>query len=167
VSLGTISVSKYGRTLVPSGGVDNPTTGHGIAEITYQTIFNRYALSRHDIEKLILVLTYYIGKNIDVLLKSMGSNDTTVYEAPTISDQLLTNTSVATLRGKNFLDQNKYDVKIFNIRAPYNDDALDSNIIFLNDGEIGCSGNFYIQSSNIIFQGPKVVNEMRVVQWQV
>lgn len=167
ISLGNVTVTNYGRDLIASEGIDNPTSGFGIAEITYQTIFNRYELSRHDIEKLILILTYYTGNNIDVLLKSMGVNDSSIYEAPTISDQYLTNDSVAVLRGKNFLDQHKYDQKIFNIRAPYDNSALDGNIIFLNDAEIGCSGNFYIQSSSITFRGPKVLNEMRVVQWQV
>lgn len=166
-SLGSLTVTKYGRNLVASGGVSNPTSGYGVAEVTYQTVYNRYTLSRHDISRLILILTYYTGNNIDILLKSMGSGDSEVYEAPTIADPLLTNESVAVLRGRNFIDASKYDMKIFNIRAPYDDDAIDGNIVFLTDGEIGCSGNFYIQSSHIIFRGPKVVNEMRVVQWQV
>ena len=166
-SLGDISVTKYGRELIAEDGADNYTSGYGIAEITYQTTYNRYMLYDHDISALILILTYYTGNNIDVLIRSMGSNDTTGYEAPTISDLLLTNDSVAVLRGLNFLDEHKYDRKIFGIRAPYNDSALDGKTIFLNDGEIGCSGNFYIASSSIIFRGPKVLNEMRVVQWQV
>lgn len=165
--LGSVSVAKYGRELVSSEGIDNYTSGYGIAEVTYYTIYNRYALSDHDISALILILTYYMGNNIDVLLKSMGSGDTSEYQAPTISDPLLTDESVAVLRGRNFLDQHKYDKKIFGIRTPYDDDALDGNIVFLNDGEIGCSGNFYVVGSRITFNGPKVLNEMRVVQWQV
>lgn len=164
-NLGEVAFSTYTKDLVVDS--EGATRGYGIAEITYQTQYRVYTIKEHNIEKLIFLISHQLGNNVDVIIKSVGVNDTTFYEAPTISDPLLTDKNVAVIRGRNWLDEHKYDKKIFSIRTPYRDAMLDGNLVFLNDGEIGCSGNFYINTVSIIFDGPKIVNEIGVTQWQV
>jgi hypothetical protein len=164
--LGSVTLlNKYSKEL--SITVGEATLGFGLAEITYQTTFNRYTLSRHNVEKLIFILTYQTGQNIDLLVKSVGIEDSVEYLADSLSSQFLTDYNVARIHGLNYLDSCKYNTKVSSLRAPYSNVAIDGNIVYLNDGEIGCSGNFYIRGSNIVFDGPKVTNELQVIQWQV
>lgn len=163
--VGTITPKTYTKEMTV--GTTGSTRGYGIANIVYQTQYRKYRIKDHNVEKLIFVISHQIGNNVDVIVKSVGEDDTTFYEAPTISDPLLTTKNVAVVRGLNWLDEHKYDKKIFSVRTPYRDLLVDGSTIFLNDGEIGCSGNFYIKSANIIITGPQVVNELEVIQWQV
>lgn len=165
IDLGGITSTKYKKEL--TAAVDGDTNGYGIATITYETQYRKYILKGHNVEKLIFILSNQIGNNVDVIIKSVGINDTDFYEAPIISDPLITDKNIAVIRGRNWLDEHKYDTKIFNIRTPYRDALLDGILIFLNDGEIGCSGNFYVKNSTIILDGPKIINELEVIQWQV
>ena len=167
VSLGSLTVPKYSKNLTASKGADTPTFGYGIAEITYQTIFTRYELSQHDIDMLIFILSYTTGKSIDVVVRSMGDNDTIFYAASAISDSLISASYTAVIRGLNYLDSVKYDSKVYEFGASYDDLALDGSIAFVSNAELECSGNFYIKGASILFEGPKVINELELIQWQV
>lgn len=163
--VGTITPKTYTKEMTVD--TTGSTRGYGVAEITYQTQYRRYKIKEHNVEKLIFVISHQLGNNVDVIIKSVGENDTTFYEAPTISDPLLTTKNVAVTRGLNWLDDHKYNKKIFSLSTPYRDLLLDGAVVFLDDGEIGCSGNFYIKIANISLVGPKVTNELEVIQWQV
>ena len=164
-NVGTITPTLYTKELTIDA--TGSTLGYGVATIIYETQYRKYTLKDHNVERLIFVLSYQIGNNVNVIVQSVGEDDASFYEASTISDPLITTKNIAVKRGLNWLDEHKYDKKIFTIATPYRNTLLDGTTVFLDDGEIGCSGNFYVKEANIIITGPKVINEVGVIQWQV
>jgi hypothetical protein len=134
-----------------------------VATVRYKTKYSRYRIYNHDVAKLLHVLSYYSRPDEGILVKI----DPGDVQAPSITNDLLTDDNAAIACGTAYLDKEYYNTKQFSISAPYQDDAQDGEIVSLEDGEIGCHGNFLILSSQISFEKNKVVNVMECLQCQV
>jgi len=58
-------------------------------------------------------------------------------EGPSINDSLITSTSVATSRGKRWLDDNYYLVKNRSLKVPHKLSVVPGNWITVTDGKLG------------------------------
>jgi hypothetical protein len=154
---GNVSYKKYSRDLEIANEV------YRIAKIIYKTTYSRYCISDHCVEILLALLTFGGESDVSVEVK-IGTGDR---PAPDLNNPLLTSQSIAVVAGTAWLDANKYDQKKITLETPYNDDAADGILAYINDAEIDCVGNFHIESCNIAIKGPRVINELGVIQCQV
>jgi hypothetical protein len=154
---GEVTYDKYSKDLEIGDGA------YRVAKVTYKTTYSRYRLDSHDVEMLLALLTFGGESDVSVFVK-MGEGDRPASE---LYGSLLTNESIAVVVGTAWLDANRYDYKKVKLETPYNDNALDGALVYVNDAKIDCVGNFHIESSDIVISGPKVINELEVVQCQV
>jgi hypothetical protein len=154
---GSISYEQYSKDLEIDDGA------YRVAEVHYTTTYSRYQLTDHEVEMLLMLLTFGGESNVAVTVK-IGVGDK---PAPEISSPLLTTENIAIVAGTAWLDANKYNYKQVMLEAPYDDDIIDGVLCYVNDAEIDCTGNFHIKSYNIIIDGLKVINELEVIQCQV
>ncbi len=149
---GEISFTQYSKELFIA------SSGFGICSVKYRTEYQKYVLSGHNVEKLIAILFLTTLPDIYVNVKTM---DESKYGS-VISAPLLTTASAAVARGIVWIDNNKYRKHLATIEAPYDDNSIDGKLGFINDANIGYQGNYYIVSSDIVIDGPKVTNEMGI-----
>ncbi|GAG77180.1 unnamed protein product, partial [marine sediment metagenome] len=140
--------------------IDNEA--YGVAKITYNTIYKRYRCSEHDVEVLLALFIFGVEPDVSILVE-MGTGNN---EASALTDKLLTSENIAVVRGTAYLDQNAYGKKELSITVPYDDDALDGYLAYINDRRIDCTGNFHIKSVTIDIEGPKITNTLGLVQPQ-
>lgn len=127
------------------------------AMVKYKTRFQRFFLDEHEVERLIAVLFLTTASEINVSVRSSGI---AVY-GPPIEASLLTSEAALVERGKAWLfDQHRRS--ICEISAPYDDNAIDGNAAYINDAEIGETGEYRIVSSTIQVDGPKVTNRLGI-----
>ena len=153
---GQVTYDKYSKDLEILNEV------YRIAKVTYKTNYSRYRVSEHNVEVLLALLTFGGESDVSVKVK-MGEGDR---PAPELNLSLLTCNSIAVVAGTAWLDGNKYDQKRVTLETPYNDNAVDGVLVYVNDAEIDCVGNFHIESSTIVMSGAKTVNELGIVQCQ-
>lgn len=134
-----------------------------VGRLTYTTEYRRYRLYAHYVEVLLDVLTYSGLSDSSVRVR-MG--DGHVY-APSISDGLLTSWIAALTRGTAYLDDVRYTQKVLDLRVPYDELIRDGLLVYVNDAEIDCVGNYHINTARILFNGPQIVCELMVTQPQV
>lgn len=151
---GDVSYDVYSKDLTISD------SRFRIAEITYQTRYQRYRLTGHNVERLMAVLFLSFVPDVYV---SVRTADAARYAEP-IDAPLLTTDNAASIRGRVWIDANKYRRSQVQIEAPYNDNAIDGNLAYIDDAQIGHPGNYHIKSSRIIIDGPKITNVMEVEQ---
>jgi hypothetical protein len=154
---GVVSWSPHTRELTIA---DN---AFRLAHIEYTASYRRYAVHSHDVPALMQVLTIPPSVSIEVELSQYPADK----QAPDLRRSLLTTEAAAVEAGTAWLDDNKYTKYSVTITAPYADDAVDGNICQVDDGIIFLSGNFYIEGADIIIDGPKVTNNLRLIQCQV
>jgi hypothetical protein len=106
-----------------------------------------------------LLAVLFLSSTPDISVTIRTSADPV--EGDVIDAPLLTSEHAAVARGTDWIDR-QYRKSICNITAPYNDDALDGNIAFIDDDQIGAPGNYHIISSEISIEGPKITNNLRL-----
>jgi hypothetical protein len=153
---GSISYEKYSKN------IEIANEAYRIAKVIYTTTYSRYYISKHYVEELLALLTFGGESDVSVIVK-MGLGDKF---APALNNPLLTSRHIAVIAGTAWLDTNKYDQKQITLEAPYNDLAIDGALTYINDAEIDCVGNFHIKKSNIVIRGPKIINELGLIQCQ-
>lgn len=157
MTAGSLSYKQYSSTITGNDGA------FAVAKISYTTQYRRYKAGSHDVEAILAAA--FIDENVGISVKvKFGDGNN---EAAGITDGNLTSIEAAKQRGIAYLDANKYDQKLLSIEVPYDDDALDGNIAYINDAKILCSGNFAIINSEISVEGPKVVNKLGLKQCQI
>ncbi|MCK4542166.1 MAG: hypothetical protein KAU17_08035 [Spirochaetales bacterium] len=154
---GNINYEKFSKDL------EIANEAYRIGEITYKATYSRYCVSDHDVEVLLALLTFGGESDVSVEVK-MGAGDRS---APDLNLPLLTSQSIAVVAGTAWLDENKYDKKKVVLETPYNDNVIDGVLVYVNNAEINCIGNFHIEDCNISIKGPRVINEIGVLQCQV
>ena len=154
---GSLSYEQYSPTLSGDDGA------FAVAYVSYTTAYHRYRAHAHMVEAILAAAFLDEEVGISVLVKfGDGGN-----EAKAISDGNLTSTEAVKQRGIAYLDANKYNQKVLTIEVPYDDEAIDGKLAYVNDAEILCAGNFAITSSQISVDGPKVVNRLGLKQCQI
>ena len=154
---GNINYEKFSKDL------EIANEAYRIGEITYKTTYSRYCVSNHDVEVLLALLTFGGESDVSVEVK-MGIGDR---PAPDLNLPLLTSQSIAVVAGTAWLDKNKYDKKKVVLETPYNDNVIDGVLVYVNNAEINCIGNFHVKDCNISIKGPRVINEIGILQCQV
>jgi len=134
-----------------------------IAEIVYNTNYSLYRLSGHDVEQLIFLLTFGGESDVTVTVEMGGGGN----PAPTLTQSLLTSQNIAVVAGAAWLDDNRYNWRKITIETPYNDNAIDGVLVFINDAEVQCFGKYHVTVCKIKFDGVRIVNELEVLQCQV
>lgn len=154
------------------GGVPNTSTlaktitigeDFAVGRFTYTTEYRRYRLHSHAVEVLLDVLIYSGATDSSVRVRM---NDGSIF-APPISEGLLTSWVAGLTRGAAYLDNTRYTQKILDLRVPYNELIRDGILVYVNDAEINCVGNYHVNSARILFSGPQIVCELTVIQPQV
>jgi hypothetical protein len=157
LSPGILSYTQYSKTLKGDDGA------FAVIKVAYVTAYERYLAYRHNVEAILAAVFFNETAGISAkIIFSDGGNP-----AKTISDSNITTIEAAKQRGITYLDTHKYNFKQMDITVPYNENALDGNIAYINDAEIECLGNFHITQSRIDIDGPKITNMLKVKQWQV
>lgn len=134
-----------------------------VATIKYRSKYDRYKLYGHDVKFLLFVL-YAIDENaLSFTVKLDVPGDKKAQSA--IENEHLTTENVCVIAGQNWLDDNYYDIESVSLEVPYHDKVMDGNIIYINDYTVGCVGKYHIVSADIIFDGPKVTNQIEVIKW--
>ncbi len=151
------SYEKYSKD------IEIANKAYRIAKITYTTTYSRYYISKHYVEELLALWAFGGESDVSVIVK-MGLGDKF---APVLNNSFLTSQNIAVIAGTAWLDTNKYDQKQITLESPYNDSAIDGALTYINDAEIDCVGNFHIKKSNIVIRGPKIINELGLIQCQV
>lgn len=145
----------------------SPTLQWGIANIAYESDYQRYSVHSHAIPALMVVfiLSSDFSVSVDVIMKRFSSSsepDPVWSEA--IVDEMLTDENIAVAVGTAHLDNTRYDRFTRSFTAPYDPRCLDGEVAFVHNAELGCSGNHYIKSCNISFEGPKVTQSVEVFE---
>lgn len=154
---GSITYEKYSKDM------EIGDEAYRVGEVTYTATYSRYLLRQHSVETLLALLSFGGESDVSVEVK-IGEGDR---PANKLSVSLLTSESIAVIAGTAWLDNNKYDQKRVTIATPYNENAMDGVLAYINDAEIDCTGNFHIRDCDIIISGAKVINQLGVVQCQV
>lgn len=134
-----------------------------VGRVSYTTTYHRYRVLGSDVEVLLALLSITSDPDVAVRVQTNPAN----YQAPDIIEPFLGDEGSAVSRGKAWLDANKYDFTKAVIMAPYQNGALDGVLAYINDAEVNCFGNYHIRRSNVWFDGPRVVNELEIIQCQV
>jgi hypothetical protein len=79
----------------------------------------------------------------------------------------LTDAHIAAVAGTAWLDENRYDRKVVTFRAPYEDDVTDGALVRISDAVVDIDGHGHVRRADIVFDGPKVLNELEVVRCRV
>jgi len=142
------------------------TEDYCLAEITYDSEYHRYKASGHNVEELLTIFeiesTYYSS----ILVKTDSIASIGDKEGDEITTSYLTEEFALVKRGENWIDDNKYNIKIISFNSSYISTVKDGDVIWLDIGKIP-SGNYQVISNGIIINGPKVINNMTVKQWEV
>lgn len=152
-----IKYTQYSTDLFLDFDNEDHTNLFRTAYVTYTTMFQRFLLQNHNVERLIAVLFLAAASEINITVRL--SNDL-VY-GPPIEASYLTSEAALVERGKAWLYE-QYRKAVCDIDVPYDDNAIDGNIARINDAEIGENGDYRIKSSSILIEGPKVTNTLRI-----
>lgn len=144
-------------SIAPPEGVSTERGLYRVARVRYRTRFQRYMLEGHNVERLIAVLYLATRPDVNVSVRTAAES---VYGDP-VEASLLTTESALVERGKAWIDK-QYRKSYCDITAPYDDAAVDGNLAYIDDAEIGAPGNYHVASSEIVIEGPKVTNNLRV-----
>jgi len=147
---GEITYTQYGNELII------PNNTFRVAKIKYRSRYQRYSLSGTNVELLIAVL--YLQPTDEIRMQ-VRTSDEPVW-SPEISAEWLTDENITIERGTAEIDAMKYRKSVISVEAPYNDLAIDGLLANINDDEIGYPGNHHIESSIIVFDGPKITNKL-------
>jgi len=139
--------------------VDGNLGEFGIARVSYKTQYDRYSLSRHDIEMILAVFMVY-GPDVSVIVRMNGGTK----EAPALSDEKITGVPIAVEAGTAELDNTRYDRMVINCDAPYDDNAIDGVIAHFDHHDIKAVGNFVIRSVTTTSKGPQIKNQLVIEQ---
>ena len=154
-SLGTVTKGSAANELKSS------VTSWGVCRCTYTTTYERFLLSLHEVELLLMVLSVEDPLRFSSLLILTGTGSK---QAPDISDGNITSEAAARERGTTWLDENKYSRVISTIRIPYDDAATDGNLVSITDANVGILGNAHIRSAEVVAEGPRLTVQMEVEQ---
>jgi hypothetical protein len=101
-----------------------------------------------------------------ILVKTAPIDSTEDKQGDEITTSYLTSQASLVKRGENWIDSNKYDSKTISFNSPYTSSVNDGSIIWADIEKVP-SGNFHVLSNNITISGPKVINNMGVIQWEI
>lgn len=164
---GDITFRTYSKVLtteiIVDGEEEEKVLPYRIGRITYVTTYQRYELDGSDVEVLLALLS--ITSDPDVAVRVVI--DPADYQAPDIVEPFLGDEASAVSRGTAWLDANKYDYNRIVLTAPYQKEAIDGALAYIDDAEVDCFGNYHIRRADIIFDGPRVINGLEVIQCQV
>jgi hypothetical protein len=141
--------------------IDNDA--YRIAQIGYTVEYDRIHLANHNVEKLLLLLKFDTNQDVSLTVR-MGSGERPASAG--ISNNLLTDNNSAKLAGQAYLDKERYDRRILNYEAVYDDNAIDGKVAYLNDSEAGLSANVHIVAADILIEGAKVTNKIEAEHCQ-
>jgi hypothetical protein len=133
-----------------------------VAKVKYRVRYQKYTVNSHYVDLLIAALFLNPAPNVVVTVRTTTDP---VYGSP-IEANLLTTESAAVARGKVWIDE-QYRKSEISIESPYDDDAIDGNIAYINDSKIGDKGNYHIESSVISISGPRITNMLKVTKCQI
>lgn len=151
---GQVQATPFGKELTLSTGV-----GYGIAKVVYQTTYHRYRLQGVTVEAAMAILEYGSPESgVSLLVRTRDP----VIEADPISDAMIPSERVAVERGMAEIDAMKYDVLKVAFRAPYRDEAVDGAIVYLDEPNVRCVGNFKITKADIAFNGVEIWNNLEM-----
>ncbi len=167
-SRGSVDWSVYSKSLVLTG-----LDFFGLAKITYTTEYCRYELSDHSVEQLMAVFFYDESESLMLTVITdpiaFDENGELIDKVgPTITtDNLRLDSRAAVERGQAWLDSNKYDTYAHSFNSPYSALAIDGKAAWIDCARIGSTGNYYITEVGITIAGPKITNNLKVIQWQI
>ncbi len=160
-STGTVTVSADGQGLVLTDTDGNVLDAEHVAEVTYETTFERYQLRGHDVPTL--AITVEVTPSVpDVSVRVvMGQG---LAEADPLSRPALTGEAAAVAAGTAWLDENRYDRLTAQGTAPYQDAAKPGALAALTDEVLDLSGVWLVTRADVVLSGPRVVNELEMAQ---
>jgi len=135
-----------------------------VAVITYKTKYDRYLLYDHNVKEMLFAL-WALDANAIALTVKLDVDSPDKKALTNISNENITTESAAIHIGTRWLDDHYYDTKSVSFSVPYKDAAVDGAIAYVNDSEIGIDGHCIIRKADIVFDGPKVTNEIEAIQW--
>lgn len=136
-----------------------------IADVTYISEFDRYALIGSYEEQVVASLIYGEENGFETLTVRMQSKAVTRI-APAISDELIRTDVIGIARGTAFLDNVSYDKKTNAIGAAYHPDAIDGAVVSLDNEHLEITGNAKIIKVTTNINLPEIWQDMEVVQCQ-
>jgi hypothetical protein len=131
-----------------------------IATVVYRSEFQRYRIRGHNVSVLLAVLSTEGNQGTTVRVV-MGTGES---EAPNIKNDYIIGEPAAVVAGTAWLDDNRYDKQKVKVRAPYDENALDGVLAYVNNPEIKIYGSFKIASVSINFSGPQIISEMELIK---
>lgn len=137
-----------------------------VAKIGYTTRYERLELRGSSVSQLLAVIFLSAAESAGFLVNVIcaDSPDDPVY-GDVISSNLITSIPVARITGQAYLDDHHHDYEEVTFDAPYDADAADGAICYVNDDEIGGRGNYQIMASDIVIEGPKTYNQVTSRRW--
>lgn len=144
-----------------SPGASPDLEGGGLALITYRTSYDRYRLSGHNVQSLMLICTQPDDATVKVRIKVNGE---TLPAAEMISDELATTDGAAVAAGIAWLDKNRYNLRNISLSAPHEHLAIPGSLITLADEIEDVSGPAMVEGRTIAIDGPSVVDSLEVFQ---
>lgn len=162
-SRGTVYWLDGGRSteLELSPGETPDLEGGGLAIVTYRTSYERYRLSGHNVQALMMICTQPDEATVKVKVKVNGE---ILPEAEMISDELATNDAAAVAAGVAWLDGNRYSLRNVNLTAPHDKLSVPGSLITLADEIEDVSGPAMVDGRTISISGPSVVDSLEVFQ---
>jgi len=152
---------KYSKELL----LDESGPSIAIADVTYTSEYDRYALSGSNQEQVIAALIYGENSGFEPLTVKMREKSPQ-RSASAISDELIRADNVAIARGTAFLDDTSYDKKINSISAPYHPDIIDGVIVSLQNEFLEIMGNCKVTKVTTTIAPPEIFQDIEVVQCQ-
>jgi hypothetical protein len=165
---GTYSFEQFGVEIF----LEEVSTLYRIAKIIYTSKYTKYRIFDHNVEQLIAA--YSFDSLFDPTVKVVTNKAAFDYEtkefvdkeASDITVKYLTKQSDLVKRGEVFLDNNKYDYHTISFEYPYDQAIKDGSILWVDADRINI-GNYFVKSSDIHIDGPKVINKVEAAQWLI
>ena len=162
-----IQVTWYGNdggelTIPNSHGTDlNCEADFAVGVVKYKTKYDRYRLFGHNVLEMLFAV-YGMDPDAINLTVKLDVDDIERKATDVISSDFITTEAVAIHAAMNWFDDNYYNATTITLSVPYDDNARDGNLAYINNAEIGCTGTYLIRRADIVFEGPKVTNELEV-----
>lgn len=131
-----------------------------VATVTYETVYDRYEVRNHNVPVMLFVLDVRPAVADVVVTVRMGQG---TRPAEALARPILTAPHAAVAAGTAYLDETRYDHLVVSLTAAYRDRAVPGALVDLqaNDGQ---GGVYQIERADIVFDGPKVTNEMELIR---
>lgn len=160
-STGTVAVSADGMGLVLADQDGAVLDAEHVADVTYETTFERYEVRGHDVATL--AITVVVAPSLpDVTVRVVVGQGQV--EADPLSRPALTSEAAAVAAGTAWLDANRYDRQTVAATAPYRDAARPGVLAALVNEALGLSGIWLVTRTDVVLSGPRVVNHLEMVQ---